>query len=71
MRRNRRKRINRQRLEKKRAFRKKALIFTAVVAAVTAVDLLYVKLMDDRFYHHTTLNGYSVSGSRGISEKAL
>lgn len=62
MRRNRRKRINRQRQEKKRAFRKKALIFTAVVAAVTAVDLLYVKLMDGRFYHHTTLNGYSVSG---------
>lgn len=62
MRWNRRKRMNQRKLEKQRAFRKKALIFTATVAAVTAVDLLYVKLMDGRFYHHTTLNGYSVSG---------
>ncbi|EET62527.1 hypothetical protein BRYFOR_05562 [Marvinbryantia formatexigens DSM 14469] len=62
MRRNRRKRINRQKLEKRRSFRKKALIFLTAVVAVTAADLLYVNLMDGRFYHHTTLNGYSVSG---------
>lgn len=62
MRWSRRKRLNRRRAEKARRIRKRILITSAAVLSVAALDVLYIKAMDGRFYHHTTLNGFDVSG---------
>ncbi len=71
MRWSRRKRINKQKAEKHRIRRKRVLIAAAVVAAFAAADVAYIKLMDGRFYHHTVLNGFNVSGKTADEAAAI
>lgn len=62
MRWSRRKRLNRQKAEKARILRKRILITSAAVLSAAALDIIYIKAMEGRFYHHTSLNGFDVSG---------
>ncbi|MDO4344922.1 MAG: L,D-transpeptidase family protein [Eubacteriales bacterium] len=62
MRRSRRKRLNKKKAEQKRVMRKTVLIIIGAVLGLLAANLIYIKAMDGRFYHHTSLNGYHISG---------
>lgn len=62
MRVSRRRRVNRYKEEKKRKIRKGVLITVSTVAVIVALNVIYLMVMQGRFYHHTTINGYHVSG---------
>ena len=62
MRVSRRKRVNRYKAERKQRIKKNILITLSVVLMVVAVNFIYLAIMEGRFYHHTTFNGYDVSG---------
>ncbi len=62
MRWSRRKRLIKKQAQKRRTYKRCAIIAGSVVLALAAADIVYIKVMSGRFYHHTTLNGYDVSG---------
>ena len=62
MRRSRRLRELEKKKARKRAIRRRILRIVAVVALVVAADFIYAFAMSGKFYHHTTLNGFDVSG---------
>lgn len=62
MSRSRRERESERKKQKRKAVRKRIMIVLAIVLAALIVNFAYIIAMNGRFYHHTTLNGYDVSG---------
>lgn len=62
MRVSRRRRVNKVKEARKRKTKKVILWVFLILCVIVLLDLAYLAVMKGRFHHHTTLNGYDVSG---------